>query len=52
MLEVVAGVGVGHHHVLAASGLDAGNQRGAVAAGGNVDHASALREGDGLRAVG
>jgi hypothetical protein len=51
MLEVVAGVGVGHHDVLAAGGLDAGDERRAVAAGGDVDDARAFDQRDGLRAV-
>jgi hypothetical protein len=51
MFEVVAGVGVGHHNVLAAGGLDAGDQRCAVAAGGDINHARAFRQRNGLRAV-
>ena len=51
MFEVVAGVGVGHHHVLAAGRLDAGDQRRAVAAGGDVDYARAFDQRDLQRPV-
>ncbi len=52
MLEVVAGVGVGHEDVLAAGGFDAGDEGGAVAADGDVDDAGAFVGGDLLGAVG
>ena len=52
MLEVIAGVGVGHEDVLAISGFDPGDEGCAVAAGGDIDDAGAFGEGDGLGAVG
>ena len=52
MFEVVAGVGVGHEDVFAASDLDAGDKGGTVTAGGYVDDAGTFVSGDLLRAVG
>ena len=50
-VEVVFCVGVGHHHVLAASGLDPGDQRRSITARWHIHHARSLGAGDLLRAV-
>ena len=51
VLEVVAGVGVGHHDVPPARGFDACDQRGPIATGGDIDDARSLLRGDALRAI-
>jgi hypothetical protein len=50
--KVVAVVGVGHQHVVAAGGEDAGVERGAVAADGHGDEARPVSFSDRLGAVG
>ncbi len=52
MVEVVAGIGVGHEDVLAVGGFDAGHEGCAVAANRDGNDAGAFVGGDLLRAVG